>query len=244
MNGVVGFQTIVYAIRATRRAGNPVDTHTNRAQDARYPHRRPGDLTWPHPSACINHEGHRRLQRPISSLSYGAIAEECQHRQGGDWLWPLPTSMTPSVYSKNQSPGSIATAATGSVRPPRRRQDTGRIPGDRLTVWRTSPTKSRLLQGEEIPGPADSPQESRMLWVGLELFPQLPHVHVNRPRGREGSIAPDDLQHLVTKHDTSLVADQMIQHLELAPRQLDHLARSDDTSLVEIDTYVSELEEW
>src|SRR5262245_50873583 len=83
-----------------------------------------------------------------------------------------------------------------------------------------------------------------MLRVGLELLSQLPHVHVNGACVREGTIAPDRSQHLVTEHNASLVADQMAQHLEFPPRHLDCLARSHDASFVEIHTYVSDLNDW
>src|SRR5207302_3326171 len=54
---------------------------------------------------------------------------------------------------------------------------------------------------------------------GSELAAKPPHVHVDRSRFDQASVAPDAFEQPIARNDAVLVLRQIPQQLELAPRQ-------------------------
>src|SRR5688572_22081299 len=85
-------------------------------------------------------------------------------------------------------------------------------------------TRRRLMNGlfgELVAETVNGEDVLRMPGIVFELLPEPRHVHVHRPRGGHGVVAPDLIQQLVARQGGSAVLEKVAQQLELERRQFD-----------------------
>src|SRR5829696_4595727 len=73
---------------------------------------------------------------------------------------------------------------------------------------------------EDVARAADGVKEPRFT-TGFQLPPEVGHEDLDRVRRRERVVSPDLLEEALARDDDALVADEVLEQLELALGQLD-----------------------
>jgi len=76
--------------------------------------------------------------------------------------------------------------------------------------------------------------ESRFVWFGFDLLPQVDNVGINRPSGGKAVISPDFLKQTVAAQGFALVTKEVFEQIEFLGREIKRFTATQDLATTQI----------